>query len=69
MKTEKTLTPLAAEARTALTTGEAAAHLGRRPQTLRLWACEESGPLRPIRVHGRLMWPVAEVRRLLQEGS
>ena len=66
---EKTLTPLAAEARSVLPTSAAAAHLGRRPQTLRLWASEESGPLRPIRVHGRLMWPVAEVRRLLQEGS
>lgn len=25
----------------------------------------ENGPLRPIRVHGRLAWPVAEIRRLL----
>ena len=59
------LTPLQAEARTAIPTPEAAAHLGRSPQTLRLWACTESGPLRPLRVNGRLLWPVAELRKLL----
>jgi hypothetical protein len=54
------------ETRPAIPTGEAARLLGRRPQTLRLWACLENGPLRPVRVHGRLMWPVAEIRRLLE---
>lgn len=44
---------------------EAAAYLNRRPQTLRSWACLENGPLRPIRLHGRLAWPIAEIRRLL----
>ena len=59
------LVPLNQEARTAIPTGEAARHLGRAQQTLRLWACHETGPIRPVRVHGRLLWPVAELRRLL----
>lgn len=59
------LTPLAIEPRAALPTHEAARHLGRSQQTLRLWACRQSGPLNPIRVHGRLMWPTADLRRLL----
>jgi hypothetical protein len=59
------LVPLEREARSTLPTTEAAYHLGRRPQTLRLWACLENGPIRPIRVNGRLAWPVSEIRRLL----
>ena len=51
--------------RAALPTKEAAHHLCREPQTLRGWACLENGPLRPLRVNGRLAWPVAEIRRLL----
>jgi hypothetical protein len=58
-------TPLAHEARSAVETACAAFHLNRRPQTLRAWACNEDGPLRPVRVHGRLAWPVAELRRVL----
>lgn len=58
-------TPLELETRTALTTAEAAFHLCRAKQTLRLWASREDGPLRPLRVNGRLAWPVAEIRRLL----
>ena len=46
-------------------TAAAAYYLNRRPQTLRIYACHENGPLRPIRVHGRLAWPVADIRRLL----
>ena len=59
------LTPLAQETREALPTREAAAHLSRAQQTLRIWACREDGPLRPLRVHGRLLWPVSELRRVL----
>lgn len=59
------LTPIEHEPRTALTTTEAAGHLGRRPQTLRKWACEETGPIRPLRINGRLAWPVADLRRVL----
>ena len=59
------LQPLETEARAALATPEAAAHLNRAQQTLRLWACREDGPLRPLRIHGRLAWPVSELRRVL----
>jgi hypothetical protein len=57
-------TPLDRETRVNLPTEEAAFHLNRRQQTLRTWACRENGPLRPIRVHGRLAWPVSEIRHL-----
>jgi hypothetical protein len=57
--------PLHLETRPAVDTAAAAHYLGRRPQTLRCWACHEDGPLRPIRVNGRLMWRTAEIRRLL----
>ena len=53
------------ETRTAVDTATAAHHLMRQPQTLRGWACKEDGPLRPVRVHGRLAWSVAELRRVL----
>ncbi len=58
-------TPLAQETRANLPTSEAAYHLNRREQTLRGWACLENGPLRPMRINGRLAWPVSELRRLL----
>ena len=46
-------------------TPQAAHYLTRKPQTLREWACTENGPLRPMRINGRLAWPVAELRRVL----
>ena len=63
----KTVQPVALErdTRAALPTDEAAFHLSRAQQTLRLWAMREDGPLRPIRINGRLGWPTAELRRLL----
>lgn len=59
------LVPLALEPREALSTAEAAPHLGRQPQTLRIWACKENGPIRPVRVNGRLAWRTDDLRRLL----
>ena len=59
------LVPLSDETRTAVPTSDAAMHLSRAQQTLRIWACKENGPLRPIRINGRLAWPVAELRRVL----
>ncbi len=53
------------ETRTTLPTNEAAFHLNRAQQTMRLWAMREDGPLRPLRINGRLAWPVSELRRLL----
>ena len=58
--------PLERETRAAVSTACAAYHLNRQPQTLRAWACLENGPLRPLRVNGRLAWPVSELRRVLQ---
>lgn len=53
------------ETRAALPTPEAAFHLNRAQQTLRLWAMREDGPLLPLRINGRLAWPVSELRRVL----
>lgn len=57
--------PLAQETRAAIPTAEAAHHLSRTKQTLWLWSCKESGPIRPVRVAGRLLWLVADLRNLL----
>lgn len=46
-------------------TAQAAHYANRKPQTLRIWASTESGPLRPLRINGRLAWPVADLCRLL----
>lgn len=54
-----------ANGRDALPTHEAATVLNRKDQTLRKWACLENGPIRPIRIHGRLAWPVADLARIL----
>lgn len=49
-----------------VSTDEAAYYLNRKPQTLRVWSTyPERGVLRPLRVNGRLAWPVAEIRKLL----
>ena len=55
------------EIRTHVPTACAAFWLNRSPQTLRAWACFENGPVRPIRVRGRLAWPVATIKGLLNE--
>ena len=59
------LTPLAQETRSALPTPEAAAQLNRAEQTLRLWAMGGDGPIQPMRINGRLAWPVADLKKLL----
>jgi hypothetical protein len=58
--------PLDLEQRTHVDTASAAYHLGRKAQTMRVWASTEKGPIRPVRINGRLSWPVAEIRRLLR---
>lgn len=57
--------PLDQETRPTVSTAAAAYYLDRKMQTLHIWACKENGPIRPVRVHGRLAWPVAEIRRVL----
>ncbi|MCX7258572.1 MAG: DNA-binding protein [Polaromonas sp.] len=63
----KTIQPVALEReiRASLPTSEAAFHLNRAQQTLRLWAMREDGPLRPMRINGRLAWRVADIRKVL----
>ena len=46
-------------------TAAAAYYLNRKAQTLRGHACHENGPIRPLRINGRLAWPVSELKRVL----
>ena len=46
-------------------TPQAAYYLNRAQQTLRIWAMREDGPVRPLRINGRLAWPVADLKRVL----
>ena len=57
--------PLDQETRTHVSTRVMCHHLGRKEQTARGWACHEDGPLRPIRINGRLAWAVADIKRIL----
>lgn len=52
-----------------LPTNEAAAALNRKSQTLRSWASTEKGPIRPIRINGRLHWKTSEIHALLSGGA
>lgn len=57
--------PLDAVTRPAVDTAAAAFYLNRKPQTLRVWACLENGPIRPVRVNGRLAWRVADIKAVM----
>lgn len=57
--------PLDLESRATLPTREAAYHLSRSQQTLRTWACKGNGPIKPLRINGRLAWPVDAIRELV----
>ena len=60
--------PLALEQRTHVDTNAAAHYLNRRPQTLRGWHCHGAFPidgLRPTAINGRLIWPVAGIKKVL----
>ena len=59
-----------ASGRDFLTTGEFARALNRAPQTVRKNLCiaGHAYGIRPLKVGGRLLWPVAEVAKLLQGG-
>ena len=53
-----------------LTTEEAAFYCDRAEQTMRMWACKQpAGMPRPIRINGRLAWPIAAIRALLNGGE
>jgi hypothetical protein len=61
--------PLSQVTKPNVTTAHAAYLLSRQEQTLRGWACNENGPLLPIRISGRLAWPVSELQRVLSGGA
>jgi hypothetical protein len=66
-QTEQRFTPLELETRPTVDTAAAAHYLHLAQQTLRIYACKESGPLRPRRISGsaKLHWMTADIRRLL----
>jgi len=58
------------ETRPLVSTRQAAFYLLRGEQTLRIWASQENGPIRPVRVGRRLGWPMSRIRELVgQEGK
>lgn len=57
--------PLELVTRPAVSTSEAAFYLNRMPQTLRMWARLQRGPLMPIRVNKRLAWRTEDLKRVL----
>ena len=64
-KAPQQFTPLDLESRPTVGTAAAAHYLHLAQQTLRIYACKENGPLRPLRVNGRLHWVTADIRKLL----
>ncbi len=56
--------PLELVNRPTVPTRQAAFYLNRAQQTLRGWAMS-GAVIKPLRVNGRLAWPVAEIRRVL----
>ncbi|MAT50570.1 MAG: hypothetical protein CMK32_05245 [Porticoccaceae bacterium] len=58
--------PLESITRPTVETAAAAYYLNRKEQTLREWAMgRRDVPVKPIRINGRLAWPVAEIRKIL----
>jgi len=57
-----------AKGRDTLPTHDAAVAINRTDQTMRKWACLENGPIRPIRINGRLAWKVSDLQALLSGG-
>jgi len=63
--TPQQFTPLELETRPTVDTAATAYYLRKAQQTLRIWACKENGPIRPIRVGAHLHWKTSEIRKLL----
>lgn len=47
-----------------LSTNDAAKILCMRPQTLRKWAMDGSGPIQPIKIGNRLRWRFSDIEEL-----
>ena len=56
--------PLEQVTRSHVPTEQAAYYLSRRPQTLRSWSMTGK-VLQPLRINGRLAWPVAGIKALV----
>ena len=65
MPTNQTFPPLELVTQPTVPTEQAGFYLNRKPQTMRSWACLENGAIRPIRINGRLAWPVREIKKVL----
>jgi hypothetical protein len=63
--TRQEFPPLELETRPTLGTAATAYYLRKARQTLRIWACKENGPIRPIRVGAHLHWKTSDIRKLL----
>ena len=63
--TREEFPPLELETRPTVDTAATAYYLRKARQTLRRWACKESGPIRPIRVGAHLHWKTSDIRKLL----
>ena len=57
--------PLELQTKPILTTAEAAYYINRKAQTLRIWACNKTGPITPIYMGGPLGWKTSDVRQLV----
>jgi hypothetical protein len=68
-KTSQPFSPLELESRPTVGTAAAAHYLHLAPQTMRIYACRENGPLHPLRISGRLHWKTEDLRRLLGVSS
>jgi hypothetical protein len=63
---EQRFAPLQSITRPSVDTVAAAHYFNRQPQTLRAWAANGTGPVKPVRVNGRLAWLVADIKRVLE---
>ncbi len=61
--------PLGQVTRPRVGTNAASYYMDKQPRTLRGWACYENGPIKPIKVFGKWMWGVSEIRALLGGGD
>lgn len=66
MVPETDFVPLELERRAHLDTATAAVHLHHSPKVLRGWAATGKGPLQPVRIGRKLLWPTDRLRELLQ---
>lgn len=66
-KAGQRFTALELESRPTVETAAAAYYLHLAPQTLRIYACRDNGPIRPHRIPGssKLHWSTNDIRRLL----